>query len=277
MKKLLLTAGIIQLISCGSGSSGNTANAGNDNTNIAPPSGFSATFDRAHSVTLDWDSKSGISYDVYASSNENFDVENYSAYENSSLKLNAVTPYVFNIDQPTESYTFKIVARDDNAESSPAITSVYTRFSIPNEDSSMYYDAHQNLYVKRCSEGQQYDYLAEDCIGTAIRYTPSELSMHLTSIDRQWRLPTTEELDGLSVCRNSGERPTCVPQELSSLILDLFLGSGVASYYDITAIQPYFQDGMRWHRVHSFPTGSRFGSVNFGTNPNMHAVLVKTK
>lgn len=280
MKIIGLVIAVIGLSACGGGSSGavKVVNPVTAAPVISSPSGFSVSFNLEGSVVVGWNKRLGESYNLYISSDKNFEIENYSIYDNSSLEINVTPPFIFNIEEPAESYTFKIVARNKNTSSDALAVSAYTRFSISSSDPSVYVDAKQGLDVRRCSEGQQYDALAEVCTGTAALYTPSELSLHLASLDNEWRLPTTEEINELSPCPlMSSGNTNCVPNNQSSVIMELFLGSGIANYYDITAIKPYSQDGKRWHRSHGFPSEYGYSSVNYGSNPEMHAVLVRNR
>jgi hypothetical protein len=243
---------------------------------ISSPTGFSVEANRDGSVSVAWQESGDLTYDLYSSTDPSLDPANYSAYDQSGYAQNVRSPHQFTPSEASETYTFKLVARSHSSQSDPATATAYTRFSISQEEPSRYVDALLNLEVKRCSEGQQYDYLAEQCLNDAKRYTPAELSTHLEAAGDGWRLPTTAELDGLSPCNLSGIQPVCVPRAYANIITDFFLGSSIAAYYDVTAQQPYFENGRYWHMAHGFPDEYRGVKVNYGSSPVMYAVLVRS-
>lgn len=275
MRRIVCVLLVIQIFGCSSGGSSGSPASPSEQL-LSSPAAFSVTPHRDGSVMVTWEQSTGITYDLYTSTDPAFDPENYSVYDNSAYERNVGSPHIFNPANPAETYTFKLFARDSSAQSAPAVATAYTRFITSVDDPSIYFDALLDLEVKRCSEGQQYDFFTEQCLNDAVRFTPGELAVYLNDVEGGWRLPTTTELDGLSPCNLSGTQAACVPQSEAYIITDFFLGSAVAAYYDQTALQPYLDDGGYWHMSHGFPDDYRVGRVNYGSNPNMLAVLVRT-
>lgn len=276
MGRLIYIFILAQALGCSSSSGGESSPDSPSEPPILSPTGFSVSPNKDGSVTVDWNSSLGIAYDLYSSTDAALDPDNYSVYDHAEFKKDVLPPHQFIPAEPAETYTFKLIARSGSNQSDPAEATAYTRFSISEENPSIYFDALEKLEVKRCSEGQQYDYLSEQCQNNAVRYTPNELSTHLDNVSDGWRLPTTEELDSLSPCNLSGTQAACVPRSKASVIMDFFIGSTIAAYYDLTALEPYLDRGSYWHMAHGFPDDYRGVMVNYGSSPSMHAVLVRT-
>ncbi len=269
---------LAQLAGCSSGGSAGGSSTAQPPADpvVSSPRQLLATAGTDGLVLVSWNASAGLAYDLYFSTDPAVTPENYSVYDNAGLVQGVHPPFEFHPDEPGETYTLKLIARSDSGRSEPATATAYTRFIVSSADPAVYVDRLLDLEIKRCSEGQQYDYLARQCQGDAARYSPDGLAAHMALTGDDWRLATTAEMQAISPCGDADSQLLCVPENRAYIIADFFLGSSDALYYDITALQPAFKDGTYWHMGHGFPDEHILVGANYGSSPSMHALLVRS-
>src|SRR5699024_5613027 len=128
-------------------------------------------------------------YHLYYSSDEDFEIGNYAAYEHGTW-VQGVTPPVEVTVPEGEPYFYFRVTSFASDESTPGAVTVETRFAPTGEGTVM--DLDRSVEWRRCREGQSWD--GATCAGEPSQFTSDEV---LDTYDRPprlgWRLPTGRE------------------------------------------------------------------------------------
>ncbi|GLS83442.1 DUF1566 domain-containing protein [Paraferrimonas haliotis] len=200
MEKMLTVIVLIgALVGCG----------GNNNTEkeqplppVMKPSGVSIETEHGN-IIVNWEAHKGLSYDLYISTDKNFDFENYNSFENSEWIKNVSSPYRYTPQNLKEVYFIRLVAVDGERESEASeIEEVVARYE-PN--GAVVLDLADRLIWARCGIGQSWNELDNTCEGDLTLMTHVDAMKYLIATEGGWRLPTRDELMGLVYC------PTGVP------------------------------------------------------------------
>lgn len=208
---LLLT---LVLAGCGSSSGGGgdddvSGDGGDGAKNEAPQGpGKVNSLKVSHDGTafdLDWDVQPGVEYDLYYSTEMDFEVANYASYANSGVQVGVSPPLKISLPLE-ESYFFVVIATEGAVSGEPGHFRFATnRYEVIDGNPAHVRDKITDLVWKRCMEGQTYSLSEETCVGSPSVLSNAQRDSLVSVAAGNWRLPSEGELYSLSVC---GSRET---------------------------------------------------------------------
>ncbi|MEZ9538944.1 DUF1566 domain-containing protein [Shewanella sp. 10N.286.51.B8] len=233
-------------------------------------------------VVINWTSKTSEKYDLYISTEESIEFNNYASYDNSEWIKDIYPPYSFKPTDYSQVYFFAVVAKTEQQESEQsAIVSAIPRYL---DNGSTITDLNTMLTWDRCSVGQTWDDAKKACVGEVTRMSHDQATKYATSQGNEWRLPELSELTTLVFCKDGKpnyflptEDYSCQnPNNDNPTVYDaIFPNVAIhTNYISNTRYIAPSSTAIFYHSV-SFLKGGKSGV--FGSEPTWQAVrLVKT-
>lgn len=157
-------------------------------------------------ITLTWDSEDLVDeYSVYYSTDYDFEIENYAAYNKGSW-VRGITEAEFSFEPSDRSsvYYFKVTAFIDGLESSPTDTLWgTTRFEVSGANNEVVIDHANNLIWDRCPIGMVWDDGVKNCTGEPTGFNWAEAQTEMSKRDTRLAMP--DEYMSLTYCLEDGE------------------------------------------------------------------------
>ncbi len=272
---LIYILSLVVLCSCGSSNSSSRNNQ--KVSTIDPPRLLSSDYELNGDINLDWNSSEDNNYDLYYSSENDFEIENYSVYDNSGFVQDIEPPYQFKTPAPAPEYTIKLVSKKDGIVSNPTSRLFKTRYRIEGDNNELFSDALSGLTWRRCGEGQTWNNLENKCDGEALEFNDARGRMAFSNLTDGWRVPSEADFSSFRPCGTSIENPLCMLDDDQENFKKLFLGSTKRGYLDNSIFKPFVSANNSFDpriNVHIF-TNFIIVSVNDIKNVSIHAVLVK--
>ncbi len=272
---LIYILSLMVLCSCGSSNSSSRNNQ--KASTIDPPRFLSSEYELSGDINLDWRSSEETNYDLYYSSESDFEIENYSVYENSGLIQDIVPPFQFKTPAPAPEYTVKLVSKKGGIVSTPTSRLFRTRHRIEGDNNELFSDALSGLTWRRCSEGQTWNNLENKCDGVALEFNDAEGRRAFSNLTDGWRVPSRENFTTFQPCYITTENPLCMLDDEQENLKQLFLGSTKRAYLDDTIFRPYVNINISLDPRINVNNFMKYGlySANHIAELSIHAVLVK--
>ncbi len=259
-RNLTLIIGVMFLWSCGGG--GSQTKESEPVPPLTIPSNVDVTADNGK-VSLSWSlSDSSQQSDIYLSTNQDIQYENYSSFENSRWIQKATSPYEYTPEDLSFKYFFVIVAKSAGKESEQSQTVSAVPRYVDQGDSIA--DLYTSLVWLKCSLGQTYNSQSNSCDGVPTRLSHDETQTVISNDYPEWRLPSASELFSLIYC-DSGSPDFFLRLEEDSCTIDPDSSSTIyEEFFPNTKVDntPYYRTSTRLS-VAGFENSRIFQTMNF--------------
>tara|TARA_R110001592_G_scaffold127205_1_gene338836 strand:+ start:4637 stop:5542 length:906 start_codon:yes stop_codon:yes gene_type:complete len=243
----------VSFAACGGGGSGVSAPVDSPVIEVTPSiKGFQVTWSSVQAAT---------SYNLYSASDPALTPDNWAAMTDTSMQIDATTPFTKTVDNLFEEYFIVATAVNDGGES-PASNKVsfFPRYEITGVSNQYVRDHATGLEWHRCSNGQNWNDTQNRCDGEVKRQSATNNSSDAPS---GWRLPSVNEAMSIAYCDSrdpkvfpgTAANPACRFSSAPVVVTSVFTDISIASAYQTRELFTPTYDSQPYVRTVTYRDG----------------------
>lgn len=266
--KLLISIPLVFILTaCGGGGGGVSAPVDSPLIEVTSSvNGFQVTWSSVQTAT---------SYNLYSASDPELTPDNWAAMTDTSMHIDATSPFTKIVDNLFEEYFIVATAVNDGGES-PASNKVsfFPRYEITGVSNQYVRDHATGLEWHRCSNGQDWNNTQNRCDGEVKRQSATNNSSDAPS---GWRLPSVNEAMSIAYCDSrdpkvfpgtTGSSPACRFSSAPVVVTSVFTDISIVSAYQTSDLFTPTYDSQPYVKTIAYKEGGYGISVPYN-NPGV--------